>query len=156
MALRLPSLTDTFKVVLKSPIESAVTCNDDEYQKYLDSLDESYLRLAGEPTRFVMRKVLPAIAQAEVTNSQFEMQDGEMKIKLGFIQKEVQASIVDIENPADMPVSDRIEFKRQPGLLGGLHDDIFAQLGAAGVVMDLYRAKQTAIGSRKDDLLKKK
>lgn len=156
MALRLPSLTDTFKVVLKSPIESAVTCSDEEYQKYLESLDESYLKLSGEPTRFVMRKVLPAIAQAEVTNSQFEMQDGEMKVKLGFIQKEVQASIVDIENPSDLPPSERIEFKRQPGLLGGLHDDIFAQLGAAGVVMDLYRAKQSAIGSRKDDLLKKK
>lgn len=156
MALNLPSLSDTFKVVLRSPIESAVTCSSDEYKQYLETLDESYLKLQSEPTRFVMRKVLPAVAFAEVQNAQFQMVGNEMKVQMAFAQKEVQVSIIAIENPGDMPPDQRLEFRKAQGLGGGLHDDILAQLCAVGVIMDLYTARQTALGVSGQNTAKKK
>lgn len=157
MALRLPSLTETFKVVLRSPIESAVTCTDEQYGQYLETLDESLLGLQSEPTRIVMRKVLPAAAQAEITNSQFTLEDGEMKFRLGSAAKsEIQAAIVGIENPEGIPEDQKLVFKKASN--GLCHDDIISLLGAAGVLMDLWRARQQAVGSqgKNQELFKKK
>lgn len=157
MPLKLPSITDTFKVVLRAPVEGAVSCSSEEYDQYLKTLDESYLKLTAEPTRFVMRKVLPSVAQASITDAQFKVDGaGKFEMRMSFMAKEVQHSIIGIENPEGIPEDQKIEFKRSGELGGGVHEDILAMLNAAGVVNDLYQARQTAIAGRKDDILKKK
>ena len=154
--IKLPSLSDTFKVVLKAPIDSAVTCSSEEYKLYLETLDEAHLKLNGEPTRFVMRKVLPTVAASEVQNSQFSMKNGQMEFQYAFAMKEVQASLIGIENPSHLPPEEKLEFRKAQGLAGGAHDDLIAQLNAVGVIMDLYKARQTAVGGASSDLTKKK
>lgn len=153
MALKLPSLHDTFKVVLR--IDSAVQADAEGYERYLETLDEGHLQLAEEPTRFVLRKVLPNRLYKKVQNDQFQMVDGKMQVQLAFTSEEVRCSLVGIENPAHLAAEERVDFK--PDSDGGASEELIAMLQAAGVVMDLYRAKQTAVGAKGNaDLVKKK
>ena len=153
MALKLPSLHDTFKVVLR--IDSAVQADAEAYQRYLETLDEGHLLLSEEPTRFVMRKVLPNRLFKKVQNEQFEMVDGKMQVQLAFTSEEVRCSLIGVENPPHVPADERLEFKAESD--GGASENLMASLNAAGVVMDLYRARQTAVGPKTgQDALKKK
>lgn len=152
MAIRLPSRNDTFRVVLR--IDSALGPNAD-YEKYLDTLDESHLDLTEEPTRIVMRNVLPLRLYRKVQDEQVEYLDGKVKINSSFTSEEVRCAIVGIENPPHLGPDDRVEFRAASD--GGAGDDLISQLAAAGLVFDLYRARQTAVGPKsKADNLKKK
>lgn len=153
MALKLPSLHDTFKVVLR--IDSAVQADAEGYERYLETLDEGHLQLSEEPTRFVMRKVLPNRLYKKVQDDQFQLKGKETVMSLSFTSQDVRCSLVGIENPAHLPAEERIEFKADSD--GGACENLTAQLQAAGVIMDLYRAKQTAVGDKGNaDLVKKK
>lgn len=152
MALKLPSRNDTFRVVLR--IDSALGDNAD-YEAYLKSLDESHLDLREEPTRIVMRNVLPLRLYRKVQDEQVEYKDGGVKINSSFTSEEVRCSIVGIENPPHLGADDKVEFKAAGD--GGASEDLIAQFAAAGVIYDLYQARQTAVGSKADqDKLKKK
>lgn len=153
MALKLPSLHDTFKVVLR--IDSAVQADSEGYERYLETLDEGHLKLAEEPTRFVMRKVLPNRLYKKVQDDQFQFKGKEAVLSFSFTSQDVRCSLIGIENPPHLPLEDRIEFKADSD--GGACENLIAQLQAAGVIMDLYRAKQTAVGAKdQSDTVKKK
>jgi|GEM_PF-6405303 len=152
MALKLPSKSESFKVVMR--IDSALGEGAD-YEAYLESLSEEHLKLVEEPTRLVMRKVLPYRLAQGVQNQQFSYKGGEVQIQPAFMLEEVRCSIIAVENPASVPDDEKIEFKAHSD--GGASEDLMSLLQAAGLVMDLFRARQTAVGSKEgSDALKKK
>lgn len=159
MSLKLPSRTDTIKVIVKA--DSALKWsdsaeeNDELWASYLKSNDESLLTFEEgmQPTRFVLRNVLNYDQLQKVKNEQMTMRDGKMEIRMSFITEEVRQALVDIENPELTPLSDRIIFKREGD--GGASKDLMAGLDAIGAVMDLYTARQNATASFSDDLKKK-
>jgi hypothetical protein len=152
MALKLPSKSESFKVVMR--IDSALGEGAD-YDLYLESLNEEHLRLVEEPTRLVMRKVLPYRLAQGVQNQQFSYKGGEVQIQPAFMLEEVRCSIISVENPATVAGEDKIDFKAHSD--GGASEDLMSLLQAAGLVMDLYRARQTAVGSKDiGDGIKKK
>jgi hypothetical protein len=142
MALKLPAMTDTFKVILR--LDSAIGADADAYEAYLDSLDEGHLQLKEQPTRFVLRKVLPHRLSEKVQEKQYTYKKGGFKVHLAFIAEDVRCSILSIENPGHVAPEDRIVFKAHSD--GGASEELIAVLKAANVVNDLYRAKQTALG----------
>lgn len=137
MALSLASQIGNIKVV--SSKDSAVTCNDEEYQSYLEDLDESKLKLEGEPTRFVMKRVLSYKEQEAVKNSQVKVEKGNVSITMGFMMQEVRQALVDIENPADADPATKIEYKRESD--GKTSYDLIALLESAGICSELYAAR---------------
>jgi len=151
MALKLPSRNETYKVVLR--IDSAVGCSAEEYDRYLETLDESLLKLKEEPTRFVMRKVLPYRLASQVQDMQFGFEKNEVKVRSSFMLEEVRCSLVGIENPPHIPESEKIEFKAHGD--GGASEDLMASLGAAGVAMDLYKTRQAFSPKKDQEDLKK-
>jgi len=152
MALKLPSRSDSVKVVLR--IDSAIGEGAD-YEAYLTSLDESHLKLTEEPTRIVMRSVLPLRLYKKVQDDQVEYSDGKANIRTSFTSEEVRCSIIAIENPAHLPLDQRVEFKAASD--GGASEELTSLFAAAGVLLDLYRARQTAVSPKdQQDALKKK
>lgn len=151
MALKLPSRNETYKVVLR--IDSAVGCSPSDYEKYLETLDESLLQLKEEPTRFVMRKVLPYRLASAVQDMQFGFEKNEVKVRSSFMLEEVRCSLVGIENPPHIPESEKIVFKADGD--GGASEELMASLGAAGVTMDLYRTRQSFAPKKDQEDLKK-
>lgn len=152
MALKLPSRSESFKVVMR--IDSALGEGAD-YEAYLASLSEEHLKLQSEPTRLVLRKVLPYRLAQGVQNQQFKYVGGEVSIQPAFMLEEVRCSIIGIENPSDVADADKIEFKSHSD--GGASEELMSLLQAAGLVMDLYRARQTSVGPKDaSDGIKKK
>jgi len=159
MSLKLPSRTDTIKVIVK--IDSAIQWPDsaeeaDElWASYLKTNDESLLSFkeGEQPTRFVLRQVLNYDQLQKVKNQQMTMRDGKMEIQMSFVMEEVRQALVDIENPESTPLADRIIFKKEGD--GGASKDIMTGLDAIGAVMDLYTARQNATAKFSEDLKKK-
>lgn len=136
--------------------DSALESGEKEYDKYLESLDESHLRVrqGDVPTRFVLRKVLPYEASQKVMNSQASYDRGKVKLNMAYIMEEVRVSLVDIKNPEHIPPESRIEFKRDDD--GYCSKQLVAGLHGAGVLMDLFRARQAVVDAPKSDALAKK
>lgn len=155
MAVKLSMAKGNIDVVLS--VDDAVTCPPEEYQAYLESFkkgsgDESLLKLNGEPTRFVMRKVLPFEADIEITDMQMEIgEGGKPKIKTGFVLEEVRKALIDIKNPPDAPSP--IEFKRDADNYA--NKEIIQMLYQAGVLAELWNARNNAKGGPTDRLKKK-
>lgn len=152
MALKLPSRNETYKVVLR--LDSAIGCGDEDYERYLETLDESILQLKEEPTRFVMRKVLPYRLASGVQDKQFSFKKGEVEVRSSFMLEEVRCSIVGIENPPHLAPEDRLEFKADGD--GGASEELMAALGASGLIMDLYKTRQTVNPKPNQEAVKKK
>ena len=130
----------------------------DAYNQYIKCLDEKVLGLEDDQpvTRFVMRKILPYKAALKVKNAQITMTDGEVQPQLSFMSEEVRLALLDIENP-DVDEKHKkylLEFKREND--GGASFKLMAVLEAAGVVNDLYTARQHAVSSTKLDEVDKK
>jgi hypothetical protein len=106
-----------------------------------------------QPTRFVMRKVLPFSLAKKVQNDQVTTRDGKMEVQLGFISEEVRASLVDIKNPEDVPQDQWIKFEKDKD--GGASEKLMELLMAARIVDELYSARQVKV-SKMSELLKKK
>ena len=129
------------------------------YDQYLSTLDEAILGITDDMkvTRFVMRKILPYKSQLKVKNAQVTMEDGNVKPQLSFMSEEVRLSLLDIENP-EVPETHKkflLEFKRESD--GGAGFKLMSILESAGVVNDLYAARQHANASNKlGDVDKKK
>jgi len=159
MSLKLPSRTDTIKVIVKA--DSAIFWPESDEEKdeiwanYLKTLNEDLLlfKEGEKPTRFVMRKVLNYDQAQKVQNQQMTMKDGQIQVQMSFIMEEVRQSIVDIENPEYVPLPDRIQFKKDSD--GGCSKEIVEGLHSIGVVMDLYTARQNVTGKFSEDLKKK-
>ena len=153
MALKIPMKDETIKVI--SRLDSALSSDADVYEEYLKTLDESLLSFVdGEtPTRFVMKKVLPLHLQQKIQDKQVAFVDGKPEIRLGFMSEDVRCSLVAVENPADIPDDQKIKFAKDSD--GGASKDLVAHLLAAGVVNDLYQAKQYAVSGIGEALKKK-
>jgi hypothetical protein len=154
-------LTDgDIEVILR--IDSALDISDkgqddDEYDDYLNSgLDESKLKFkAGEePTRFVMRRNITLKHATRIENAKVKYEaGGEVSVQLGFIIEEVRAALKGVKNPSSVPADKQLVLKFTGD---GLVDDRqMAGLISAGVVQNLYAARQVALKAAMGGDLKK-
>jgi hypothetical protein len=150
MALVLPSLTETIEVIAR--IDSAIApTTDDDYDAYVKTGDESRLTFAdGEaPTRFVMRKVLPYSLSQKVQSEMVKVSGGgEVNVSMTFMAEEVRCALIDVKNPATLPVDQHIKFSRDGD--GGASKELMAQLVGAGVAMNLFTARKAQEGAKKN------
>ena len=140
MALNLDFGSDNFEVI--SSKDSSIGASPEKYSEYLSTLNESLLELkpGSEPTRFIMRKILPYGVQQRLRNEQTTIKHtGEASIHIGFIMEEVRASLVDIKNPG----SSMLVYKRDSDGLAS--KELVSLLEAAGIAGELYKARQTAL-----------
>jgi hypothetical protein len=146
MALKLSTISDG-KIEVIARIDSAIPSDlpTEKYDEYLQTLDESLLQIPDDqkPTKFVMRKVLPwAIAQ-KVSNMKAYVEKGEVKLQLSWMAYEVKYSLIDIINPEDLSEEDKIIFEKSTE--GGAKESLMEKLVAAGIVEDLFNAKQNIL-----------
>lgn len=145
MAILLSKISDgTIEVIAR--IDSALKdISDENYSEYLKTLDESLLSFndGEQPTRFVLRKVLPYGIAQKIKNQQMRMEKGEMQVQMGFINEEVRAALVDIKNPPGIPEDQQIKFKRASD--GSASEELIAILDAAGIVSDLFAARKNVM-----------
>lgn len=152
MALVFNSQKQVIKVV--SSKDSSVKCSDEDYEKYAETLDESYLRLEGEPTRFLLRSSLDYKGHEIIMDKQTKMGDkGKVEFSLAYILSEVRMALVGIENPESLPKDQHIEFKRESD--GYASKELIASLQSHGVVMELFKARQSSGNPKFDDVTKK-
>ena len=154
MAFSLGKPNQLIEVVVSK--DSALEYNEKGYDSYLEDLDESKLKFkqGDEPTRFVMRKTLAYEASQKVMNSQASYDKGKVKLNMSYVMEETRLALVDIKNPAHLSPESRIEYKRDSD--GYCSKELIAGLQAAGVLMDLFRARQAVAVSPKSDALAKK
>lgn len=141
MSLKLASIKDTIKVILRIDSALVLTKDTKDYELYLKTLDENLLKFkeGEEPTRIVMRKVLPLSLAAKVQDMQMSFNGKKTEMKSSFTMLDVRFSIVGVEEPASVPPESRINFELAKD--GGAPEEFVAQLAAAGVIMDLWTAK---------------
>jgi hypothetical protein len=102
-----------------------------------------------------MRKVLPYRAAQGVQNQQFRYAGGEVHLQPAFMLEEVRCSIVGVDNPQTVAPEDRLNWEAHSD--GYTSFDMMAKLQGAGIVMDLYRARQSAVGPKESaETLKKR
>jgi hypothetical protein len=154
MALKLSHISaDTIKVICR--MDSALAGTGEDYQAYLDGgLDESKLVFVegDEPTRFVLRTVLPYGLAQRVKNEQTAFKDGQMTLQMAFINEEVRCALVDIVNPPTLAPDQWIKFERDSD--GGASKKLMELLIAADVAQDLFLCKK-AYADRGSSGLKK-
>ena len=146
MAIRKPNLLDTIDVVAK--LDDAVTCDDDKYDEYLETLDEDLLQLDGVPTRFRLKKYLTASQQDKIDDLKTRQEGKKLKVSLGFMAEDVRQSLVSIINPDDMPEADRLELEL--GKDKKATPEFVATLRDIGVVSNLYNARSSSHKQKKD------
>jgi hypothetical protein len=154
MAFSISKPDQTIEAIVSK--DSALDCTPEDYDAYLENLDEAKLKFkAGdEPTRFVMRKTLPYEASQKVMNSQASIDKGKVTLNMSYVMEEVRLALVDIKNPSHLPGDQHIEFKREND--GYCSKALIAGLQAAGVLMDLFRARQAVLDAPRVDALVKK
>lgn len=152
MAIKLASKDDVIKIVAK--IDSAVTCSAEDYEAYLQSLNEDLLQLSGVPTRFVVRKILPYGAQKDIDAGRVKVQaSGEAFVSTQTLD-EARAILVGIENPADLEEAEKIKYEKDKD--GYASKELIASLAAAGVTDNLINARRYALAHTTGEALKKK
>jgi hypothetical protein len=152
MPFLVDSTASTVEVVVSK--DTAIGCSEEEYEKYIECLDESILKLTCEPTRFVLRKNLPYEASQKVMNAQATYEKGRVQMQMSFVMEEVRAALIDIKSPPEVPKSDRLEFKRENDGLAS--KQLISILQGSGVLMDIFRARSAVSSGPKDETAKKK
>lgn len=157
MALFIDAKDSTIKVIV-SKDAAIINTPDDDYKAYLDDLDESHLTFEdnGLPTRFLMRKILPYKSAIKIKNHQIGVEAGKVKFNASYMNEEVRLSLTGIEQP-DVPeeYKDMLIPWKADGA-GGAADSVMELLEAAGVVNDLFTARQNSVSSINPELAKKK
>jgi len=155
MAIMLSKIGDgTLEVVSK--VDSALEYNEESYAEYIKTLDESLLKFKEneQPTRFVLRKVLPYGVGQKIKNQQVRYEKGEMQIQMAFINEEIRAALIDIKNPDYVPDDQKLKYKRASDGLAA--EDLIALLDSVGIVSDLFSARKAYMEhSLEDKNLKK-
>jgi hypothetical protein len=149
MALKLSTIADgTIEVIARIDSSLPADLTDDEYNKYLENLDETILRISGDdkPTRFVMRRVLPYALAQKVANKQLKLIEGNLQPQLGYMTEEVRCALVSIKNPDTVPADEQLKFERASD--HGASEDLIARLMSCGVVMNLYHARTNALQNK--------
>ena len=125
--------------------DPSVRCSRESYEKYLDTLDEAILNLdsAAAPTRFILKRSLDVSEIQEVKKSMADVEGNKMKVNLGYMMVEIKYALVGIEDAGE-GLAYQVDTEK-----GGTSDQLIALLEEAGVLSDLYRARQSAISSKK-------
>lgn len=143
MALKLQD-SDKFEVI--SSLDEAVGCSEEEYVEYLDTLDEDLLKLNPElqPTRFVLKRVIPYEARKYLDNQKLglDQKTKNMSINLGYTTDEVRFTLIDIVNPGHKD----LEYKKDGD--GFASKVLMEKLSSYGIVQELFTARQTAMKSK--------
>lgn len=146
MPIILPSETDAISVV--ASVDTALDQMDEgAYDRYIETLDESHLKFKiedgkpVEPTRFRLRKVLPWKLAQKIEDMKLGMSNGEAVPRMAWMGEEVRVSLIGIDNPPGTPKDQELELKKHGD--GGALPDFVAKLMAAGIVNDLWRARQS-------------
>ncbi len=143
MAVHLATKGETFKVVLR--VDSALDMTSEEYDAYIKDPSLLKVKEGEQPTFVVMRKVIPYGLAQKIENQKMKYKEGEVQLQMGFMMEEVRCAIVDIENPGNLPTAKHGD--------GGASFELMELLVNAGLVNDLYAARQAAAGQT--DLKKK-
>jgi len=135
---------ETVKVILSC--DKAIGA-DGDYDAYIGSLDETLLKLEGEPTRFLMKKRLKYKVSEKLKKQQMDYSDtGGAKVNGAFYMEDVRMRWCGIENSTQ-------EFKKDGD--GGASFEMMEKLEALGGVLELYAGCMVSIKSSRDDLKKK-
>lgn len=142
MALSLEGLNENIEVIVS--IDPAVNCTTEEYETYLEDLNEDRLKLNGEePTRFVMKKLLDYRSQEKISKSlvSADISGGRpdvMSLNTSAMP-ELRATLIDIKNPGS-----GMEFTRD-------RDDnlasreLVSKLNSVGCADQLLAARRNAV-----------
>lgn len=143
MGLTIGQISDGVIEVI-SKLDSALIYDDETYTKYIETLDESLLSFADgdQPTRFVMRKVLPYQLAQNVQNKQIKLERGEVQYQPGSMADDVRCALIDIKNPPTIPEDQKIKFEKSKND-SGASEALVEKLMAAGIVADLFAARQS-------------
>lgn len=147
MALKINTSKETIRVIAKEDESISVPEEmlDSAYDTYIKTLNENELMLRSEPTRFIMSKHLSQAAHETVMGKQLSIgEDGKPKFNLAYMMEEVRCSLVGIENPTGC--ESPIKFEKDPD--GFASSDLIAFLQEAGVLQNLFNARQNAITKR--------
>lgn len=151
MAIKLAGKDETIKVIAR--VDDAVNCSDAEYDEYLAFLDESILSIKGNPTRFVVRKVMPYAASKDLEAGRLKINQETREISVSAMQlEEARAVLVGIENPADC--DSPIEFKKDSDGLASR--ELIASLATAGIIANLIAARGNSNVKTNPEVVKKK
>lgn len=144
MAFELEMDTKKTVSVIVSKDSSISATSDEDYDSYLEDLDETKLTIEGEPTRFILKQTLPYKDTKRVMNSQVSIgEDNKPQINISFMMDEVRCALVGMEGPGSGAfVKDKDGYAAQ---------DIVNALHNRGVLMDLYNARKNAAGESEED-----
>lgn len=140
MAIARPNKEAQIKVI--SQVDSAVKCDDEAYEEYLKTLDERFLELDGDPTRFVLKKYLTWSEQDQVDDLKTKVEGRKVKVQMGFMSEDVRLSLVDIENPPSVPDIQQLRIEKDKW--GKPSKEFIGLLRDIKVVNDLYNARASS------------
>jgi len=149
MGVKLSQISDgSIEVIAR--IDDALNYDEESYGDYLKTLDESKLSFieGKNPTKFIMRRVLPYKLAQKVQNKQMRLEKGEAQFSLSFMAEEVRCSLTGVKNPDSIPEEEKIKFEKSRDD-DGASDDFIAKLIAAGIASDLYLARQSFMQGNK-------
>jgi hypothetical protein len=115
------------------------------YPEYLKSLDESVLKLKGEPTYLILNFQLKGRDTEAIKNSMIKGTDteGNPTITLGSWQNAVaRLTLKGIQNPSDMPLNDQVVWREKDGKPT---DDVLGLLDRCGAIGDIFAAYQAQV-----------
>lgn len=151
----------TIKVIVRKDSALAAVTKD-QYDRYLDTLDETVLGLLPDatPSRFILRLALPWKHAQKIKSMQLKMQmspqmirtaqsgkaaeddepEMDVGVDLSYLDEETRLALCGIQNPTD---SKGIEFKLDGD--GGCDKALAAKLQAVGILDNLYAARTRAM-----------
>lgn len=142
---------DTVKVVLQQ--DTAVNCSDEDYAKYLETLDESLLQLDGIPTYFVLKLSVDYKDHQYLINCQAKLKGRQLVTDMSHVYEEIRVRLVDVENPASVPEEQKIKVTKEKD--GYASHDLVKALIEANVLLNLWTAVSIAKSKTDDPMLKK-
>ena len=138
MAIVINEISDVIKVI--SHLDDSVQCSSEEYEKYLETLDETILQLAedSKPVRFVLKPELDYKSQRQIKKDQVMVQKEGPGVNIGYMMLELRYCLIDVENPG----SNRLTFVK--GKDGLASEELIARLETYGISSDLTKARNFA------------
>jgi hypothetical protein len=146
------SLPDTFKLISRQ--DPAIDFDKSDYDAYFKAFDEKFLTFVPgeEPTRFVLKKNLTVKEAMEIQSLQVQIKQRDVTVDMAYLLAEARMILVGIENPANIPDNEKINFKK--GADGYVHDDIFTLLHNYKILLEFSPARAQYVNMKTDDLKK--
>jgi len=138
MAIRYKPNIDLKMFKLIAKIDDALDEGSD-HDKYIETGDESHLKLKATPTYFILNLDLKKAEAERIKNSMTSSKDdeGRPSVSMGSWQFAVTKAVLkDIVNPSDLPLEEHLVFKKSG--LGFPTDDLLATLDRLGIAADIF------------------